>query len=41
MSGPEIARLEEGILSPFILNEEEGDFRANHKSSSTIQKQHI
>jgi len=21
MSGPEIARLEEGILSPFILNE--------------------
>jgi len=41
MSGPEIASLKEGNLSPFILNEEKGDFRANHKSSSTIQKQHI
>ena len=41
MSGPEIASLSKGNLSPFILNEEEGDFRANHKNSKTIQKQHI
>jgi len=41
MSCPEIARLSKGNLSPFILNEEEGDFRANHKNSKTIQKQHI
>ena len=28
---PEIASLSKGNLSPFILNEEEGDFRAKYK----------
>jgi len=38
---PETASLSKGNLSPFILKEEEGDFRAKYKNSNTIQKQHI
>ena len=37
---PEIASLKEGNLSPFILNESKGDFRAKYKNKETT-KQHI
>ena len=37
---PETASLSKGNLSPFILKEEEGDFRAKYKNKETA-KQHI